>query len=193
MYFHTLYSRYKLPVPKISNIAFVKHLPLFLHNAPFTVVFPVFLGACRVHLCLYEPHECGERLPREIKLWFATSFIIKLMNGFKRFVNTEINLVISVYIFSPIENRKLSNHHSLGRFIFLRKIADKTPWDEDSKLDKLSFLKQSMGTEHCLMTYSWWKGIVVAISMCLVFNKPSCQQCGMSQLNGKIIRGLNSN
>lgn len=39
-----------------------------------------------------------------------------IMNGCKRFVNTD--LVISVYIFFPVENKKLSNHHSLGHFIF---------------------------------------------------------------------------
>lgn len=41
---------------------------------------------------------------------------ITIMNGCKSFVNTEITLVISVYIFSPIENKKLSNHHSLVHF-----------------------------------------------------------------------------
>lgn len=55
----------KLPVTKPLHIASVKLLPLFPHNAPLTVAFPVFLGTCRVHFCLYEPDEFGKRLPRE--------------------------------------------------------------------------------------------------------------------------------
>lgn len=74
----------------------------------------VYMNCTNLENGCLEKSNCG--------LLIHLSFIT-IMNGCKCFVNTEITLVISVYIFFPIENRKLSNHHSLGHFIFLRKIA----------------------------------------------------------------------